>query len=555
MTETLRKLFAALHKSIDDGLWVTGEDDGREHWCVSQSRVRAAIHALEHGIEHECKSEFHRGYECGKHSYDADRMAVVIRLRETPLGCGSHGDLSAIARCVYDPHGAWTIEACKNLHDELIRLMGGARDGELCETVARNGHESANSAENLQIQAKEGDKAYPFATYDELGNERHKAVCELRKLDGCSPLAHSFRDELAAAIDVPRDGAPYSNKELCHLICDRLIYLLDGTQDGHSRTCPKCDDDVSESDDNVSESDHVSLDTPSSITSELRKYAKTQAYPHNDRLRAVADRMDAQFERICSQQEAVLQQTISETVDEHKREMAELRHDMEMWRDRSEDMRMERDELRERVERLKEKCDNQREQLDTYNTLYDFDAIRRLKLERGSYKHRAECAEGKAESTRRRLAKTEDECAMYRQMLNDAADEYRALMDEHKCCREERDRYMSVCLAAQRLNRDMMDGLDGYIELPKDANGEYVHIGDGVDDKTGPEPPFGVHAMMLLDEVGWVLLDRIGTRHNPDYVRHVGRRDFPESIVRDLSLGSITESEACERIGRLTHGD
>lgn len=67
-------------------------------------------------------------------------------------------------------------------------------------------------------------------TYDVLGNERHKAACELRKLKCKSGLNGSFVCELANVLNVQKDGAPYEDAVLHGLIRDRLIYLLGGDQ-------------------------------------------------------------------------------------------------------------------------------------------------------------------------------------------------------------------------------------------------------------------------------------------------------------------------------------
>lgn len=80
----------------------------------------------------------------------------------------------------------------------------------------------------------------------------------------------------------------------------------DGTASNDDRTCP------------------IAVQSPS-ITDELREYAMTRISPNQGMLESIADRIDEQFNRICSQHESVLQQTISETIDEHKCEMDELR--------------------------------------------------------------------------------------------------------------------------------------------------------------------------------------------------------------------------------------
>lgn len=415
------------------------------------------------------KSEYHRGFEDSKATKSADqwqldieRKAVAARLRKVVPSeqHGSHEMLSAICTAISKPVMGWTVGAGELLRDQLIALMGG--DTDLAKTDAKV-PDSGHVRECPQ---------FPTATYDELGNERHRAVCELRKMRTDSG---GFVKALANAVGVEWQ-APRVARSLAD-VRDRLIYLLGADTilkeggDGMARgdfergtvpcdsvgardvpeeavvdecnfSTPESDMDAEDAGQNPAEiqeesSDHVSLGTQP-VTDEQREYADDYCYRGHfsafkspwdnsaetsedangtasnddgtcpitvqspsitDELRkwvhdhiwqyaidyvelySIADRIDEQFERICSQHESVLQQTISETVDEHEREMAELRsdyeqaisditgvergegsdllmpvdvflhvrdglrHDVEMWRDRTEDMRMERDEL------------------------------------------------------------------------------------------------------------------------------------------------------------------------------------------------------------------
>lgn len=271
------------------------------------------------------KSEYHRGYEDGKAARDADqwqvdreRAKVIEAVKKVvPEGYfGSHNMLSEICRAIYSPVFGWTAEAGRDLCNRLIELMGG---------------KTTNSDAETSSEVIENGEKYQLDTYDVLGNERHKVVCRLRKFE---PWIGGKPTEEASKLIRCIIG-----REDCHVACgsdleearDRLIHLLggdDGTASNDDRTCP------------------IAVQSPS-ITDELRKWASGDVWSRKwDEFDAIADRIDAQFERICEQHESVLQQTISDTVDEHEQEMAELRHDVEMWRDRAEDMRLERDDLR-----------------------------------------------------------------------------------------------------------------------------------------------------------------------------------------------------------------
>jgi len=169
------------------------------------------------------KTEYHRGYEDGKAARKADewqldreRKAVVRRLHDAVFKEDSHYNLSKIASSVIDPGHGWTMDACERLRVTLINLLGGNGDtsdfGPDCVDAA--------VADSGQVHA-------PLVTYDVLGNERHKAVCELRKMpewypvDDERPPSVQFKKDLCRAIGV--DGLPSFAKAR-----DRLIHLLGG---------------------------------------------------------------------------------------------------------------------------------------------------------------------------------------------------------------------------------------------------------------------------------------------------------------------------------------
>lgn len=205
------------------------------------------------------------------------RERAIKALRSLDLHGGSHTMLSQIAYAIHPHVGAWDEGACDHLRNVLAELIGDAREAKSdaqrhCACSAGGCHGRDESAE--------------------VETERHEAVCELRKLGKCSPLAHNFRNALAAAVAVPKDGAPYDDGELCHLICDRLIHLLGG--------------DLSH------DTSHMRQESETEITDELRKYVsihETTTRVHatmppqveeepthkGKKLLAIADRIDARF--------------------------------------------------------------------------------------------------------------------------------------------------------------------------------------------------------------------------------------------------------------------
>ena len=72
--------------------------------------------------------------------------------------------------------------------------------------------------------------AAEMPTYDVEGNERHKAVCELRDMEIGKLSTHwNFVCSLAARLNVPcQKDEPYEDYELHELIRDRLVDLLEG---------------------------------------------------------------------------------------------------------------------------------------------------------------------------------------------------------------------------------------------------------------------------------------------------------------------------------------
>ena len=82
---------------------------------------------------------------------------------------------------------------------------------------------------------------------------------------------------------------------------------------------------------------------------------------------------------------------------------------------------------------------------------------------------------------------------------------------------------------------DAARDMDGYIALPKDADGEHIHIGDmleGVDhDSRG-----SVGEMRLLGDGWWVIANGIGRR--PDRYRH------HEPTVEDVMVEYATDWES-----------
>ena len=498
------------------------------------------------------KASFDAGYFAGRRFMEAKHRTVTERLVKLDLAGGSYENLSAIASCLYQPAFGWTWGACEILRDKLIDILEG-----------KDGNDDNNNSDGCDCAHHRCDQHGRQVSYDELDNERHKAIAELRKID---TDAGGFAKALANALGV-KWQAPRVHRVLAE-VRDRLIHLLGGNQptlsdlygilqdgeESESRSgesvsemtknaeIGKLDGDgTSPNDDGTCPND----DPTSSITDELRKFKghiNVKLTPEmvlalRAEIDCIADRIDEQLDRICQQQEAVLRATINSMREEQYRcdDLVDLLRDAsreykdrhywkQVWHDRAVDLRMERDELQEKCDRLKAKVEHQREQLAVYATMCDFGAIRALKRERNEHKHRADNAEGHVKSLERRLDAAHE---TYRALLNDAARDFRALT-------EERD--------------ELLAKLDDYdkthVELPKDANDEYIHIGDVMDGYAKT-----IKVMELrYGRSGWVLISRDGNEYADTFAFAHHHNPTIEQVIRDLTLGKITEAQAVERI-------
>ena len=77
----------------------------------------------------------------------------------------------------------------------------------------------------------------------------------------------------------------------------------------------------------------------------------------------------------------------------------------------------------------------------------------------------------------------------------------------------------------------------GWIRLPKDADGEYINIGDVMESK-GSNLLFGESSFevrsMRCDECGWEVYDRLGDRYAPSLLRH-HHAPTVEDVLREFA--------------------
>lgn len=185
----------------------------------------------------------------------AARWHAVRELEKLKLDGGSHENLSSIASTVYQPYMGWTQGACEALRRHLIDLIGGEREADcVCEhpdTVGSGvrGDESEEVSDGMarggcELREDSGDSAcgcmdnsdvhqeavgHPFAQYDVLDNERHKAVCELRKLRDDIGILNSYYEFMVKLLD--KFGFNNSCwEDRLNDLCNHLIHLLGGDQ-------------------------------------------------------------------------------------------------------------------------------------------------------------------------------------------------------------------------------------------------------------------------------------------------------------------------------------
>lgn len=416
MSESFEDVLMILRAYLMDHKWSSG--------MVNRLKT-----AHDHEIEHIGKAEYHRGYEDGRHSMDAEHYAVSLRLRALPLDGDTQENLTQIARAVWHSDFGWTQGACRALRDELVRLLGGV-----------------------------SERPYPTSTYDVLGNERHKAVCRLRHIRDClkndsTCNSLNIADAIGAKLDV--------GDHLHESICDRLIYLLGGDQ-------PSGIDVLREMDaDETSPSDV----TTSSITNELRECVETASKSHDHciseaELLEIADRIDEQEHRLrkqrdgfkramCAAQDLLEKRTTE--CDELREKLEEAEFAIADWREREKSFDTSerlRDELRERLEENEEALSRTAGKLAMAETrLRDarakLDVLeengltlmhRTLKNMLGETKNTHDVLRAKVEAMpsfdreRRRLMMVADEserrCSELLDLLRDAAKDFKTLMEE-----------------------------------------------------------------------------------------------------------------------------
>lgn len=549
--EELRKTYEREREWYELSDTVSFESVVNESFEIAKAKLRIAFEgklferllsdlqaAHDREIRDTAQQEYHRGFEDGRHYMDAEHRAVAMQLRGLRFDGGSHENLSQIARAVYHSDWGWTQGACAALRDELVRLMGGVSDdtaepmttdefikyveedtrrlkgdgamevgddtcacagGGACaaDCGRDSGEQEVSDGGTADDSADDSRGGYRglsihldgLTGYDVLWNERQKAVCELRYIRDCLKGDSTCNSlNIANAIGAKLDVGDHLHES----ICDRLIHLLGGDQPSGIDVLRAMDEREAEG----------------RITDELREFVGTFSKRLSisvAEVNAIADRIDEQFDRICWQHEAVLQETIDEMageIDKMRKEVIELRnqrHDLQVERG---DLVYERDELKEKCAELSAELSHQR--------------------------RRTERACGAVYSAERERDKLRHDVEMWRDRVEDMRmerDELQAKLDEY-------DRT--------------------HVELPRDRNGRVFVIGcDAKPIKRETEVSYTVSSMTLVAD-GWEICiqgDSYGCQREPSFFEVCDAKpDLIEETIEKLTLGEITQTEAIERI-------
>lgn len=386
------------------------------------------------------------------------RERAVKALRSLDLHGGSHAMLSQIAYAIHPHVGAWDEGACLHLRNVLIELIGGAREaapdaqsrcaygtggcdrGDESKEVndgmaggSRGMREVHGNSSFDNMATSHAHKELDFGYYDVLGNERHKAVCELSGISVDKLVENydyvdiypEFIWALGQAIGLRR-GAGFE------AIVNRLIHLLCG--------------DLSH------DTNPMRQENETGITDELQvKLGELQA--ECDRLTAALDelhadpandaicRLERERDELCAER-ANLLNLLRDARDEYKmldRMSAETSANFHAMRDRVWGLEAERDELQARLDEISTQNGMLRDKLDELSTSGATELYKLLKRTVGDAKQIADKlnAHNGMLKESERLRRENAECAadainkacMYLDLLRDAAMDYKELQD------------------------------------------------------------------------------------------------------------------------------
>ena len=323
------------------------EHDDCTHCAIYMADRLKRAHDRE--IRDTAQQEFHRGFEDGQHSMDAEHRAIAMRLHGLRFDGGSHENLARIAYAIYPCATGWTCESAAGLRDKLIDLMGGVSDdtcgaGCCCAAADSDGDcglqreevEHGGAAHDCAADSRGGagsELVYMdgLTTYDVLGNERRRVIAKLRKVcTGLDESVWTWIEDVAIAIgaqDEPND----EYESMLPKITDRLIHLLGGDKPS-------------------------GIDAMNSYEQRIEKLVRQrdEARTERDELRGEDVKIKRQYAKLCVER-ADLLDLLRDARDEYKtldQMSAETSANFHAMRDRVWGLEAERDELQEKLDKL-----------------------------------------------------------------------------------------------------------------------------------------------------------------------------------------------------------
>lgn len=126
-------------------------------------------------------------------------------------------------------------------------------------------------------------------------------------------------------------------------------------------------------------------------------------------------------------------------------------------------------------------------------------------------------------------------CEQHGNCYRCAKDIHDMLVEEVRCLKAERDEYLESCHLWEFKCKSM-------VELPRDADGEPIHVGDKVVEVDEPAVPRTVTSINLVGDGWWVYINGVGRRS--DKYRHV-----KQPTVEDVLRQFLGECESAANIG------
>ena len=238
-TESFESVYERLYPQLHNpcGLWKAATI---AEWLDDLER------AHDREIRDTAQQQYHRGFEDGRRSMDAEHRAIATRLRALPLDGDVNCNLSDMALAIWHDDFRWSKDGCRALRDKLIDLMGGVSD-DACG--AGRGRTTADCDGDCGLQREEvsdgrvaddcgvdtgcGDGGGDIhmaglVAYDVLWNERREAIAGLRDCNLGYTLERDNVAELFSIFGTNLYDTSTTTAEKFEVVRDRLIHLLGG---------------------------------------------------------------------------------------------------------------------------------------------------------------------------------------------------------------------------------------------------------------------------------------------------------------------------------------